>query len=258
MPENVEMTSAEITQGQGTSRRQFMGYAALFGAGMALVACGPTPTPGPPTPNTMTPEQKNDIAILNYALNLEYLEADFYRRFDSGNLKGKLTNPRVQEFAKELAAQEKAHVAALIATISTLGGTPDPLPKFDYSSLVGDGSTLDDKTFLQLAVTFEPVGTRAYLGQAANLSNPDLVAAASAILAVEANHVSAVQELRTNLGFNTKPTRQTSIAPQSEAKPTSTSTADFDPNFSPTPTALWEGLTMAQTLAIVGPLFVKS
>lgn len=254
MPEKVEMTSAEISGGQATSRRKFMGYIGLAGAGAALVACSPTEN----TPPELTPAQKaarQDLAILNYALNLEYLEADFYRRFDSGDLKGKLSDPRVQEFAKELAAQEKAHVEALKATIVKLGGTPDPLPQFDYSSLVGDGSGLNDAVFLELAVTFEPVGTRAYLGQAARLTNPDLLAAAAAILAVEANHVSAIQELRTERGENKTPTRMTARAPQSDAKPSSTSTKDFDPNFAPLPTALWEPLTMAETLAIVGPLF---
>ncbi|CAM3560197.1 ferritin-like domain-containing protein [Deinococcus frigens] len=256
MPENVETNAqtatqgSEITGGQGTSRRQFVGYAALFGAGAALVACSPTPTP-----KAMTAAEKQDIDILNYALTLEYLEADFYRRFDSGDLKGTLKDARVKEFARELAEQEAAHVAVLTKTIISLGGKPVPLPKFDYSSLIPDPSKLNDAFFLQLAVTFEPVGTRAYLGQAARLSNPDLLAAASSILAVEANHVSAIQELRTDMGLNTKPTRQTDIAPQTDIN--NTNASSFDPNFSPTPTFLWKGLTMAQTLAIVGPLIVK-
>ncbi len=95
---------------------------------------------------------------------------------------------------------------------------------------------------------------RAYLGQVARLSNPQLIAAAAAIHAVEANHVSAVQELRVELRYNTAPTRQTDIAPQSAAKPTSTAAADFDPNYSPTPTAFWKALTMAEVLAIVKPV----
>ncbi|CAM3957589.1 ferritin-like domain-containing protein [Deinococcus marmoris] len=255
MPEKVEMTNAEISGGQATSRRKFMGYIGLAGAGAALVACSPQETPKPVELTPAEKAAKQDLEILNYALVLEYLEADFYRRFDSGDLKGTLSDPTVKKFAAELALQEKAHVDVLIATIKSLGGIPAVLPKFDYSSLIPDPSKLNDAFFLQLAVTFEPVGTRAYLGQANRLTNPALLAAAASILAVEANHVSAIQELRTNLGLNKKPTRMTDIAPQTDIN--NTAASSFDADFSPTPTLLWKPLTMAQTLAIVGPLIVK-
>ena len=230
------------------SRRQFMGYAALFGGGLALVSCAPA--------MGMTPSQKQDIEILNYALTLEYLEAEFYAAFDTGAYAANLKNARAKEYAKELAAHEKAHVDALKATIQKLGGTPATKPTFDFSPLIG-GRTVDDALFLALAATLEPIGVRAYLGQVARLSNPELVAAAAAIHAVEAYHVSGVQELRVSLGQNSTPTRQTAIAPQSDAKPTSTSAADFDANYSPTPTALWQPLTMTQVLAIVNPVIKR-
>jgi rubrerythrin len=253
MPENTQTTplAPEISGGQGTSRRQFMGYAGLFGAGLSLVACRQEPI------NTMTPAQKQDIAILNYALTLEYLEADFYVSFTgSGANASKLSRQEVKDYARVIAQHEQAHVDALKKTIMDLGGTPVAKPTFNFGPLIGN-NTVNDQLFLQLAATFEPVGVRAYLGQVARLSNPDLIAAAAAIHAVEANHVSAIQELRVKLGFNKTPTRQTSIAPQSEANPTSTTAADFDADYSPTPTAFWEALTMEQVLAIVSPVIVK-
>ncbi|MCD0163301.1 ferritin-like domain-containing protein [Deinococcus sp. 14RED07] len=243
MPDDTQITSAV----NSTSRRQFMGYAALFGGGMALVSCGVT------FPE-LTAAEKQDIDILNYALTLEYLEAEFYAAFvGSGPYAGKLSNPRVIQYAREIAAHEASHVEALKKTIISLRGTPVAKPTFDFSPLIGN-STVNDQLFLQLAAVLEPVGVRAYLGQVARLSNPQLIAAAAAIHAVEANHVSAVQELRVELRYNTAPTRQTDIAPQSAAKPTSTAAADFDPNYSPTPTAFWKALTMAEVLAIVKPV----
>lgn len=245
MPEDTQITSAA----NSTSRRQFMGYAALFSGGMALVSCGTTSAAPPKTAADL-----QDLDILNYALTLEYLEAEFYAAFDIGGAyASRLVNPRVKEYAKEISAHEASHVKALQNTIISLGGKPVAKPTFDFSPLIGS-ATVNDQLFLQLAATFEPVGVRAYLGQVARLSNPALIAAAAAIHAVEANHVSAVQELRVQLGFNTTPTRQTDIAPQSAAKPTSTAAADFDANYSPTPTAFWKPLTMAQVLAIVKPV----
>ncbi|GGO34231.1 ferritin-like domain-containing protein [Deinococcus humi] len=258
MPENVEMTSAEITQGQGTSRRQFMGYLGLAGAGAALVACNPTPTP---QPGQMTDAEKRDIGILNYALTLEYLEADFYNQFTGNGVNAsKLSNPQVREYAKEIAAHENSHVAALKATITELGGTPVAKPTFDFKPLIG-GKTVNDEMFLALAATFEPIGVRAYLGQVARLTNPKLVATAGAIHAVEANHVSAVQELRVSLGYNKDPERQTSIAPQpgldtDENNAKITDASKFNADYSPTPTALWKELTMDQVLEIVKPVIV--
>lgn len=254
MPEKVETTGAEITGGQGTSRRQFMGYIGLAGAGAALAACNPKPTP---KPKEMTETEKRDIAILNYALTLEYLEADFYNQFTgTGVNAGKLEDAQVREYAKEIAAHENSHVAALKATITELGGTPAPKPTFNFGPLIG-GRPVNDELFLALAATLEPIGVRAYLGQVARLTNPKLIATAGAIHAVEANHVSAVQELRVKLKYNKDPDRQTSTAPQSEEEPDSLNAGDFNADYSPVPTAFWEPLDMDQVLKIVDPVIVK-
>ena len=52
------------------SRRQFLGTAGLVGAGAVLASCAPS---------MAAPAKDNlDVAVLNFALNLEYLEAAFY------------------------------------------------------------------------------------------------------------------------------------------------------------------------------------
>ena len=147
------------------SRRSFLGYAGLFGAGLALVSCAPSMGMSSSMGNTMGGGAAQDLEILNYALTLEYLEAEFYTAFSSGPLAAKLTNPRTKEYAKELASHEQAHVEALSATISKLGGTPVAKPTFDFSPLIGDGSGQNDMTFLQLAATIEPVGVRPTSGK---------------------------------------------------------------------------------------------
>ncbi|CAM3323831.1 Ferritin-like domain-containing protein [Deinococcus saxicola] len=236
-------------------RRSFLKYAgvgtgAMMLGGLNLSAMAAT------SPTTKSAAQ--DIVILNYALTLEYIEAEFYAAFDVGGpYAGKLSNARVKEYAKELAAQELGHVNFLIATINSLGGTPVAKPALTFAPLIPDESKLNDEMFLQLAVTFEPVGTRAYLGQATSIMNATVLTAAASVLAVEANHVSGIQQLRTFLGFNKKPTRMSARTPQSDAKPKSTNVGDFDPDFSPMPTALWEPLSMDEVIAIVTPLFKK-
>lgn len=251
MPEKVEMTSAEISGGQATSRRKFMGYIGLAGAGAALVACSPN------NPPELTPAQKaakQDLEILNYALTLEYLEAEFYNLFTvGGKYETNLKVDAVKKYAAEIAGHENAHVKVLTDTIVSLKGTPVTKPTFDFGPLIGD-KPINDELFLALAATFEPIGVRAYLGQVARLSNPALIVAAGQIHAVEANHVSAVQELRVKLNYNKTPLRQTDIAPQSVAMPNSLVAGDFDADYSPTPTALWKELSMDQVLAIVKPV----
>ena len=180
-------------------RRSFLKYAGV-GAGAltlgglnlsALAATSPT-----------TKSKAQDIAIMQYALVLEYLEAEFYNAFDTGALASKLNNARVKEYAKELAAHENAHVKALQDTITAFGATPGAKPRIDFTPLIGDGSDVDDKVFLQLAITFEPVGVRAYLGQAPSVQSADVLNAAASIMAVEANHTSGIQQLRVALGYN--------------------------------------------------------
>ncbi|MCD0163300.1 MULTISPECIES: ferritin-like domain-containing protein [unclassified Deinococcus] len=241
------------------NRRSFLKFA---GAGAGAMTLGGLSLPALAATSVSTKSAAQDLVILNYALTLEYLEAEFYNAFTgSGAYASRLVNPRVREYARELADHENIHVKALQDTIRSLNGTPVAKPNIDFSPLLtnsdGTAKTVNDELFLALANTFEPIGVRAYLGQADKIMNGDVLTAAASILAVEANHASGIQELRTQLNLNKKPTRQTSRAPQSDAKPTSTNVADFDGDFSPTPTDFWAPLSMDEVLAIVKPL-IKS
>lgn len=180
-----------------TSRRRFLALAGgggLAATSLLLAACGsdddkPATTKAAAT--TTAAGVKGDVAILNYALTLEYLEADLYAKVvDAGVLRG-----AEQEFAKRVGQAEQEHVDALKATITKLGGAPVSAPKakFPLNSRKG---------VLELAATVENLGAAAYLGKAAEISSPEVLAAALSIHSVEARHAAALNRL---LGKNPTP-----------------------------------------------------
>ena len=134
---------------------------------------------------------KGDLGILGYALTLEYLETQFYAdAAKSGKLSGK-----VLAVAKQFGSEESEHVKALEATIKKLGGKlpAKPKAKFPLSS---------EKSILKLAATVENLGANAYLGQAGNIKNKEVLAAALSIHTVEARHASV---LNTVIGMDITP-----------------------------------------------------
>lgn len=202
-----------------TNRRQFLGSLGLMGAGAMLGSCAVVAAPNKPN---------IDIDVLNFALNLEYLEAEFYlwaafgrglSAADSGGgpasvggRKVTFTDDRVRQYAEEIAMDEEAHVRALRATIIALGGKPVARPKIDIgaaftaaASAASNGAIKDfdayanDLTFMHGAFVFEDVGVTAYNGAATLITDPKILQAAAGILAVEAYHAG---EVRTYLYAN--------------------------------------------------------
>jgi hypothetical protein len=126
---------------------------------------------------------KSDVAILNFALTLEYLEAAFYAEAVSkGNFTGKTL-----AFAQVVARHEAAHVAFLR---SALGKAAVRSPKFDFK-----GTTTDAAKFMATAQVLEDTGVAAYLGQAGNIKSKKILGAAGSILAVEARHAGWIRDL---------------------------------------------------------------
>jgi ferritin-like protein len=126
---------------------------------------------------------KSDIAILNYALTLEYLEAAFYKKaLADGALRGQFRN-----FAEVTGQHEEAHVAALK---KTLGSKAVKRPSFDFK-----GTTANQDTFAQTAIVLEDTGVEAYQGQAGNIKTPAVLKAAISIHPVEARHAAWIRSL---------------------------------------------------------------
>jgi len=178
-----------------SSRKRFFkmlgGAGAVSAFSVALAACGgddDESSSAKPAPAPKSADSNSDLEILNYALTLEFLEADFYAQvIDSGVVK----DPKVATIAKKFGSTEQEHVDALTATIKKLGGKPVSAPKTNF------GPTFDKGLMatLEAAADVENLGAAAYLGQAGNIKNKEVLAAALAIHTVEARHAAALNEL---------------------------------------------------------------
>jgi rubrerythrin len=175
-----------IAVGGGTSLAAFL--AACGGGGDTTTMMTNSEKESDPTESSKGSETeqfgKGDIGILNYALTLEYLEAAFYKDVvKSGLFKG-------EELAvlKKFGAEEQQHVEALSGTVKKLGGKPAPMPKAEFP-------LKSAKSVAELAGTVENLGAAAYLGQAANIKSPEVLAAALSIHSVEARHAATLNTL---------------------------------------------------------------
>lgn len=131
------------------------------------------------------PSPAQDVEILNFALQLEYMESAFFTEASgSGRLKGELL-----EFAELVRGHERAHVAFLR---NALGRKAGERPTFDF----GD-ATRDPKAFTSAAVALQDLMVAAYNGQAANLTT-GVLASAAKIVSVEARHAGWIRAIAGN------------------------------------------------------------
>ena len=129
--------------------------------------------------------QEGDVEIVNFALTLEFLEADFYRQAKKlGGL-----GSEAKELADEFGGHEQEHVEALSATVEQLGGKAVKEPKFRFG-------VKDEKSFLKLAMTLEDTGVSAYNGAAPAIASEEVLGAAGTIVQIEARHAAAIRLLR--------------------------------------------------------------
>ncbi len=153
------------------------------------------------------------VDVLNFALNLEYLEANFYLSVSGGTLvsatdmgtggvavqgaPGKLTlDAPTLAVAQALAADEVHHIELLRATIVQLGGTPISQPLIN---LAAKGPITTQAQFLMAARQFTALGGSAYCGGAQYLiSNTTVLQAAAQILGAEGQHAGALAYLCVN------------------------------------------------------------
>ncbi len=234
MTDAVEVLTPEqelnrIQYSRALNRRRFLtglGTAGLAAGATMVLGCGSSMKSTVPPVMAGTP-QPNDV--LNFALNLEYLEASFYlyattgtglSSTDMGSGAGMVTggsqvtnfSPTIAAIAAQIADDEKTHVELLR---SALGSAAVAMPNINLGAL----GTINNQTlFLQIARAFEDTGVSAYIGAAQYLvsSVPDLTYAAQ-ILAIEAYHASNIRQNIIQLGLTSAATDSMDVPPTTSA-----------------------------------------
>ena len=211
----------------GSGRRQFLYSLGLGAASAATFGTAALSSSG------ANAQVVTDAAILTFALNLEYLEAEFYLRAatgvglpaaDIGPSPGPVTggsmvnfmgNAIVKAYAIEIAQEEHKHVQFLRAALIALTGSAISRPALDLSSSfataalvaglgVGFSPYADPNSFLLGAYIFEDVGVTAYHGAAPLIANRVILDKAAGILATEAYHAGIVRTALFVGGFSSQ------------------------------------------------------
>jgi Ferritin-like domain len=204
------------------NRRSFLRTIAVATAGVGALSMAGV--------SSAEAQTATEVEVLKFALNLEYLESEFYtwavygfgiEKFGFGisgeangsnpaeggtttggkkvYFDGNVTTNLSSEAAAEIGTDERAHVKLLR---TALGSQVIARPNINLNAL---GFGLDnDVNFLLLARIFEDIGVSAYAGAAGLLTTPSIITTAARILATEAQHVSGVRTLISYLNFTTK------------------------------------------------------
>ena len=195
---------AQLTQRQASRRSFLTGSAKLAGGGaVALLAAG--------APLSVFAEENEpdwgrrgnrgrrdaDCDVLNYALTLEHLEANFYiqavEAFTEEDMEkyiwsmefGSAVAFEVYERVVNVRNHEVTHVETLIDVLESLGCEPVPPCVYDFSAALADLPT-----FFATAQVLEDTGVKAYDGAIDLIESRSLQTAAATIATVEARHAS--------------------------------------------------------------------
>jgi hypothetical protein len=209
-------------------RRRALGGISLGGAGAAVLAATGALTAA--KAQTIPPAAPMDVAILQFALNFEYLGAELYLHaltgtgLSSSDITGVGTpgtvtaggpvvfeSAAIQSYVSRLAVDELAHVRFIRAL---LGADAIAEPSINLSTswttlaiaagLIVPGQTFspfnDEISLLLGAYVIEDVCVTALAGAARLLTDPDLVEGAAGLLGTEAYQAGMIRSLLSDLG----------------------------------------------------------
>ena len=200
-PPSSERLLNRIQFKKALNRRNFLASMGAAGAVMAgtgiLAGCGGS------SKHSVMAAGPSETDVLNFALNLEYLEATFYSYVATGTdipssstgggpaptgapgAQPSFQNSEIADLFAEIYFDELSHVNDLR---SLLGSAAVPRPQLNLAAL----GTVDTSNYIVFSRFFEDVGVTAYAGAAGDLTGGNLQAAAQ-ILAVEAFHSGAIR-----------------------------------------------------------------
>jgi rubrerythrin len=164
----------------GTTRRRFLGASALLAGGAAAHVALPYAA------SAQDARLAQDIAVLNYALTLERLEADFYvkglQRFSAADFSN-FGITGLFDRLRDIRDHEVAHVETIASVVQSLGGAPVVGGEFAFPYT-------DARSFLRVAQVLENTGVSAYDGAIALIRTPQIQTAGATIATVEARHAA--------------------------------------------------------------------
>lgn len=235
----IKVDLIESVLDQAPDRRKFFRK-----LGMATAALAATTI----VPRAEAQTEITDVDILQFALNLEYLEAEFYtvgttgRTMDNfgvgitgSGAQGATTGGNqvifnssslpVQSIMEELAFDERAHVNLLRAALTAAGVMPVAKPALNLSGLgFGFGGQVD---FIILARVLEDIGVTAYAGAAPLLTSKAYLGVAARILAAEAMHSGNIRLIITQSRLLTTRVDSVDVVPPPALNPGSTQPGYF-------------------------------
>ncbi|WP_174292440.1 ferritin-like domain-containing protein [Sphingomonas bacterium] len=269
MTDDTATQVLDAIEGRRTERRRFLAYAGGATAGTAalslLAACGADGTASTTSSSTVSSvaTTTTEVDVFNFALNLEYLEAQFYafaaygtglsaalltgvgtQGSVTGGAQVPFTDPVVAQYAREIAADEAAHVTFLRSLLQS-AAVAMPAINIDGSSATGAFSVAaqaagvvaaggifnpyaSDENFLLGAFLFEDVGVSAYKGASPLLSNPTYISNAAGILATEAYHAGLIRSVLYRKGIEATPSLLTNAQKLSDARDSLDGSSDDD------------------------------